>query len=360
MTLQTATVSSPTGVRSRGACSRRAGDGDAAPSPCTRTRRRRAVRARGRRAGAAAAAPPTAYLTDRRADRRRAGSRRRRDPPGLRIPLRERRVRARVHGRGADLGRPAAGGDRRDGLQDRRQADARRRRGARCSTSSTPPGHRVGLPVLVKASAGGGGRGMRVVTELSALAAGSPRRGARPRRRSATTRCSRAVLSTGRHVEIQMLADAHGEVWALGERECSIQRRHQKMLEEAPSLAVDDSLHARQTVRRRTTRRRAIGYIGAGTVEFLPSPPDGSFYFLEMNTRLQVEHPVTECVTGLDLVALQLEIADGGRLGRRTAGGSAATRSRHGCTPRTRRRLAAAGRHAVAFESRRACRVRTR
>ncbi|WP_307849618.1 acetyl/propionyl/methylcrotonyl-CoA carboxylase subunit alpha [Qaidamihabitans albus] len=169
------------------------------------------------------------------------------------------------------------------------------------------------LPVLVKASAGGGGRGMRVVRELGELAEAV--RGAGAEAASAfgdpTVFCER-YLDTGRHIEVQVLADTHGTVWTVGERECSIQRRHQKVVEEAPSPLVDAAMRERlfAAARQATT---AIGYVGAGTVEFLATG-DGEFFFLEMNTRLQVEHPVTECTTGLDLVALQLTVAEGGRL----------------------------------------------
>ncbi|MDT4974105.1 MAG: propionyl-CoA carboxylase alpha chain [Pseudonocardiales bacterium] len=172
------------------------------------------------------------------------------------------------------------------------------------------------LPVIVKASAGGGGRGMRIVRELAdlpreielaaaeaAAAFGDP-----------TVFCE-PYLATGHHIEVQVMADAHGTVWTVGERECSIQRRHQKVVEEAPSPLVEriDGMRAHLFDAARAATK-AIAYTGAGTVEFL-ADDDGRFFFLEMNTRLQVEHPVTECTTGLDLVAIQLDVAEGGRLG---------------------------------------------
>lgn len=175
------------------------------------------------------------------------------------------------------------------------------------------------LPVLIKASAGGGGRGMRVVDELSSLPGQveAARREAQSAFGDPTVFCER-YLATGHHVEVQVMADQHGTVWAVGERECSIQRRHQKIIEEAPSPLVErtEGMRAKLFDAARLAGE-AIGYAGAGTVEFMAGPDGsgaGSFYFLEMNTRLQVEHPVTEATTGLDLVELQLHVADGGRL----------------------------------------------
>ena len=168
----------------------------------------------------------------------------------------------------------------------------------------------VGFPLLVKASAGGGGKGMRVVEAADALADAI----SAARRESLAafgddTLILERYVQRPRHVEIQVLGDAYGNIVHLFERECSIQRRHQKVIEESPSPALDEDLRERMG-RDAVLAARTIGYTNAGTVEFILGP-DGNYFFLEMNTRLQVEHPVTEAVTGVDLVAEQIRVAEG-------------------------------------------------
>jgi len=171
----------------------------------------------------------------------------------------------------------------------------------------------VGYPVILKAAAGGGGRGMRVVGGAAEMARqfGTAREEADKAFGDGSLYLEK-FLPEPRHIEFQVFGDSHGNVIHLGERECSIQRRHQKLLEEAPSPALTPELRA-EMGEAAVALARAVGYENAGTMEFLLDR-DGRFYFMEMNTRIQVEHPVTEMVTGVDLVRLQIEIAAGGRI----------------------------------------------
>ena len=176
-------------------------------------------------------------------------------------------------------------------------------------------GHVPEFPVLIKAAAGGGGRGMRIVREHWELdeAIESARSEAERSFGNGSLLIER-YIEDARHVEIQIFGDAHGNVIHLFERDCSVQRRHQKIIEESPSPALDDALRARMG-EAAVALGRAIDYTNAGTVEFLVSPT-GEFYFIEVNTRIQVEHPVTELITGIDLVRLQIEVAEGKPLPR--------------------------------------------
>jgi acetyl-CoA carboxylase biotin carboxylase subunit len=183
----------------------------------------------------------------------------------------------------------------------------------------------LGFPVLLKAAAGGGGRGMRVVHDGADLAALYDRASHEARSVFGDgTLYVEKVITPARHVEIQVLCDHHGNILTCGERECSIQRRHQKLIEESPSPVLDAELREEMEAAAESACRH-IDYRNAGTIEFLVGP-DGSFSFIEMNTRLQVEHPVTELVTSLDLVREQVRIAAGEQLAH---GGRAGPRSGH-------------------------------
>ncbi|MFD7712023.1 biotin carboxylase N-terminal domain-containing protein [Streptomyces sp. NPDC059786] len=219
-------------------------------------------------------------------------------PPASAIDLMGDKIRAKETVRAAGV--PVVPGSSGSGLTDAELADAARE---------------IGMPVLLKPSAGGGGKGMRLVREEAALPEeiAAARREARASFGDDTLLVERWI-DRPRHIEIQVLADGHGHVIHLGERECSLQRRHQKIVEEAPSVLLDEATRAAMG-EAAVQAARSCHYRGAGTVEFIvPGGDPSAYYFMEMNTRLQVEHPVTELITGLDLVEWQLRVAAGERL----------------------------------------------
>ncbi|QDI70954.1 acetyl/propionyl-CoA carboxylase subunit alpha [Streptomyces calvus] len=216
-------------------------------------------------------------------------------PPADAIALMGDKIRAKETVQAAGV--PVVPGSSGSGLTDAQLAEAARG---------------IGMPVLLKPSAGGGGKGMRLVRDAGKLAdeIAAARREARASFGDDTLLVERWI-DRPRHIEIQVLADGHGNVVHLGERECSLQRRHQKIIEEAPSVLLDEATRAAMG-EAAVQAARSCGYRGAGTVEFIvPGTDPSSYYFMEMNTRLQVEHPVTELVTGLDLVEWQLRVAAG-------------------------------------------------
>ncbi|MFC0493460.1 acetyl/propionyl/methylcrotonyl-CoA carboxylase subunit alpha [Streptomyces mutabilis] len=220
-------------------------------------------------------------------------------PPADAIALMGDKIRAKETVKAAGV--PVVPGSSGSGLTDAQLAEAARE---------------IGTPVLLKPSAGGGGKGMRLVRDAAVLAdeIAAARREARASFGDDTLLVERWI-DRPRHIEIQVLADGHGNVVHLGERECSLQRRHQKVIEEAPSVLLDEATRAAMG-EAAVQAARSCGYGGAGTVEFIvPGEDPSQYYFMEMNTRLQVEHPVTELVTGLDLVEWQLRVAAGERLG---------------------------------------------
>ncbi|WP_101392394.1 acetyl-CoA carboxylase biotin carboxylase subunit [Streptomyces sp. TLI_146] len=219
-------------------------------------------------------------------------------PPADAISLMGDKIRAKETVKAAGV--PVVPGSSGSGLTDGQLADAARE---------------IGMPVLLKPSAGGGGKGMRLVRDEAALAdeIAAARREARASFGDDTLLVERWI-DRPRHIEIQVLADGHGNVVHLGERECSLQRRHQKIIEEAPSVLLDEATRAAMG-EAAVQAARSCGYAGAGTVEFIvPGSDPSSYYFMEMNTRLQVEHPVTELITGLDLVEWQVRVAAGEEL----------------------------------------------
>ncbi|MEU3407452.1 acetyl-CoA carboxylase biotin carboxylase subunit [Streptomyces sp. NPDC006670] len=219
-------------------------------------------------------------------------------PPASAISLMGDKIRAKETVKAAGV--PVVPGSSGSGLSDAELVEA---------------AEKIGMPVLLKPSAGGGGKGMRLVRDAGLLAEeiAAARREARSSFGDDTLLVERWV-DRPRHIEIQVLADAHGNVVHLGERECSLQRRHQKVIEEAPSVLLTPEIRAAMGAAA-VEAARSCGYVGAGTVEFIvPGGDPSSYYFMEMNTRLQVEHPVTELITGLDLVEQQLRVAAGAPL----------------------------------------------
>ena len=237
--------------------------------------------------------------------------------PGVRVLVREREFRPDGGGKPGFCGLVQAPPQSKPWATRSPRNDAQTKRVCRPLPSSLDldGADNLGYPILIKAAAGGGGKGMRVVDSPEGLsdAVASAQREAESSFGDGRVFLER-YLPEARHIEIQILGDAHGNLLHLGERECSIQRRHQKIIEESPSPAVDDSL--RQAMGAAAlSLGRAIGYQSAGTVEFLVDEATREFFFLEMNTRLQVEHRVTEMVTGIDLVREQLRVASGQPLG---------------------------------------------
>ena len=279
---------------------------------------------------------PAELLRAARTHRRALG------PPRIRVPLGERGVRPRGDRRRSDLDRPAARGDRADGRQG--SGEGRRGRGG-CAGRPGGAGRR--LPGVVKAVAGGGGKGMRVVRSPEEL---EEAQAAAQREAQAAFGDGRVLieryLERPRHIEIQVLADRHGTVLHLGERECSLQRRHQKVVEEAPSPVVDAELRARMGAAA-VALAQACGYEGAGTVEFIATGDVSEFYLPGDEHAVAGRAPVTELVYGVDLVELQLRIAAGERAaaapgaarGRRPRGRGAAVRRG------SRQRVPAGSRH---------------
>ncbi len=246
-------------------------------------------------------------------ERRRGGA------SGLRLPVRESEIRRGAGGRGRGLRRPAGRGDRDDGRQDHLKKIAQE------AGVQTVPGYmgliadadeavkisgEIGYPVMIKASAGGGGKGMRIAWSEEEV-----REGFQSSKNEAASSFGddrifiEKFVTQPRHIEIQVLRDTHGNGVYLHERECSIQRRNQKVVEEAPSPFLDAA--TRKAMGEQAWRwPQAVGYTSAGTVEFIVDG-EKNFYFLEMNTRLQVEHPVTELITGIDLVEQMIRVANG-------------------------------------------------